>query len=92
MYVDFRKAYDSVNRDALWKVLRLYGVHPKLITLLKDLHSSSAAAVRVGGELRQQLPVKAGVRQGDQCQEGTSHGCDGVLQTDMETSQAEGVV
>ena len=64
VYVDFRKAYDSVNRDALWKVLRLYGVHPKLITLLKDLHSGSTAAVRVGGELGQQFAVEAGVRQG----------------------------
>lgn len=63
-YIDLAKAYDSVNRWALWRVLRLYSVHPKLIALLEDLHTGTAAAVRLGGRLGSAFDVTAGVRQG----------------------------
>ena len=56
-YVDFSKAFkafkskfDCVNRDALWRILAVYGVHPKLITLLMALHTDSTAAVRIAGQ------------------------------------------
>ena len=45
-FIDLRKAYDSVNRDALWKVLHVYGVPDKLVRLLKDLHEGNEAAVK----------------------------------------------
>ena len=36
-YVDLRKAFDSVNRDALWRILGLHGVPPKLINLMSEM-------------------------------------------------------
>ena len=33
-YVDLCIAFDSVNRDALWRILGLHGVPPKLINLM----------------------------------------------------------
>ena len=63
-YVDFTKAYDSVNRWLLWKALRLYGVHSKIIALLEDLHDGTHAAVRLGGQVGHRFRVVAGVRQG----------------------------
>ena len=38
-YVDLRKAFNSVNRDALWRILGLRGVPPKLINLMSKLYS-----------------------------------------------------
>ena len=35
-FVDFSKAFDSVNREALWEVLEARGIHPKLISLIKE--------------------------------------------------------
>ena len=35
-FVDFIKAFDSVNHEALWEVLEARGIHPKLISLIKD--------------------------------------------------------
>ena len=35
-YVDFCKAFDSVNRDSLWMILCLRGVPPKLINLMSE--------------------------------------------------------
>lgn len=63
-YIDLTKAYDSIDRWALWKVLRLYNVHPKLIALLEDLHSGTTAAVRLEGRVGPAFDVTAGVRQG----------------------------
>ena len=55
-YIDLTKAYDSINRWALWKVLQMYAVHPRLIALLQDLHSGTTAAVRLGWRVG--LPLK----------------------------------
>ena len=40
-YVDFCKAFDSVKRDALWRVLGLRGVPPKLNDLMFELYSGT---------------------------------------------------
>jgi hypothetical protein len=37
-FIDLRKACDSIPRGALWRVLSAYGVEPKIIELLADLH------------------------------------------------------
>ena len=48
-YVDLCKAFDSVNRDALWRSLGLRGVPPKLIDLMSELYCGTESAVRCGG-------------------------------------------
>ncbi len=63
-YIDLTKACDSVNRGALWKVLHLYGVHPKLIAMLADLHFGTYAAVRVGGRSGPAFEVTTRVHHG----------------------------
>ena len=59
-FVGLRKAYDSVPRDTLWRILRVYGVHTKLIELLMDLHTGTQAAVRRGGVMSEWLMCMAG--------------------------------
>lgn len=63
-FVDLKKAFDSVSREALWAVLKGYGVELKLIELLRDLHEGTQAAVRVGGCFSKWFDIKSGVRQG----------------------------
>lgn len=36
-FIDFKKAFDSVNRKTLWKILRNYGIPSKLVTTIKIL-------------------------------------------------------
>ena len=36
VYVELRKSFDSVNQDALWRILGLRGVPPKLINLIPE--------------------------------------------------------
>ena len=41
-----KKAFDSVNRNALWAVLRKSGVNGKLYRALKGIYASVPACVR----------------------------------------------
>jgi len=64
-FVDLRKAYDSVCRDALWSVLKKYHFPDKLIRILQALHHDTKGAVRAYGRLSEEFPISTGVRQGD---------------------------
>ena len=63
-FLDLEKAYDRVDRDAMWNVLRLYGVGGKLLQAVKSLYTDSRACVRVGNETSDWFPVRVGLRQG----------------------------
>ena len=63
-YVDFRKAFYSVNREALWELLRLRGVPAGVLRLISGLYSDTVSAVRCGGSMSRSFPVTTGVRQG----------------------------
>ena len=56
--------FDSVNRDALWRILGLHRVPPKLIDLMSELYSGTESAVRCGGTISNLFPVVTGVCQG----------------------------
>ena len=50
-FMDLEKAYDRVDRDALWQVLRLYGVGGNLLKAVQSLYEDSRAWVRIGNEV-----------------------------------------
>ena len=45
-YVDLCKVFDPVNQDALWRILGLRGVLPKLIDLMSELYSCTESDLR----------------------------------------------
>ena len=45
--IDLEKAYNRVNREALWQVLRMYDVVGKLLGGIKSMHVDSLACVKV---------------------------------------------
>ena len=64
LFVDLRKAYDSVPRQALWKVLEKYGVPEKMLNVVKSFHEGMHAEVRVGLTVTDRFEVQNGLRQG----------------------------
>ena len=64
VFIDLRKAYDSVSRPALWRALEVLGVPPSMIRLISSFHDGMSAQVRVGGGHIQRIPVNNGLRQG----------------------------
>ena len=64
-FVDLRKAYDTVNREALWSILQSsYRIPAKLISVIQAVHADSRAAVRAYGKVSEGFDVSCGVRQG----------------------------
>ena len=45
-YDDLKKAFDSVDREALWDLLHLRGIPVRIIGLLTGLYSRTESAVK----------------------------------------------
>ena len=56
-YVDLTKAFDTLSRDGLWKIMANYGCPQKFITIVWQLHDSMLARVQDNGEISQPFQV-----------------------------------
>ena len=64
-FVDLQKAYDSVDRELLWKVLGRAGVPSVMIDVIRQFHDGMRARVRMDdGKLSEWFEVTQGLRQG----------------------------
>jgi len=64
-FVDFEKAFDSVELNALWRSMQCQGVHPQLIRLLQSIYTQAKNVVRINADQRVEVKIERGVRQGD---------------------------
>ena len=65
VFVDLTKAFDTINREALWKILGKFGCPPDFVDKLRQLHRSMKACVNFNGQLSEEISVDNGVKQGD---------------------------
>jgi len=65
LFVDFRQAYDSINRYRLWKTMNQLGIPAKLVRLVKACVQHPMCKVKFNGELSEEFSVETGLRQGD---------------------------
>ena len=63
-FIDFEKAFDSIHRDSLWKILRHYGIPSKLVNVIKMLYSDFRSQVICHTALTDAFSVTTGVKQG----------------------------
>ena len=63
-FMDLEKAYDRVDREALWQVLQMYDVNGRLLDGVKSFYEGSSACIRVRGSKSEWFDIKSGVRQG----------------------------
>ena len=63
-YVDLKSAFDSVDREALWKAVMGVGAPAVLLDLVKDLYGHTQSEVRLGKRLSPSFQTKSGARQG----------------------------
>ena len=63
-FVDLTKAFDTVSRDGLWKILARLGCPPKFLTILRQLHEGLQGQVKRNGSLPGSFPISNGVKQG----------------------------
>ena len=63
-FLDFRKAYDTVNRSFLLSLMRSFGLGEGLIKWFSTLLSGTFTAASVNGHLSKLLELMGGIRQG----------------------------
>jgi len=63
-YIDFKKAFDSVWREGLWRVMRHLGYEEKTVRILESMYQGTFSAVRAGGNLSDWFETTVGVLQG----------------------------
>lgn len=63
-FVDYNKAFDSLEHEYIWEALREQNIQDRYIRILKNIYSKGTAQVRLekSGE---EFPIERGVRQGD---------------------------
>ena len=64
-FINFQKAFDNVNQEVAWEVLKSYGINHTLIDILKDINENAEATVRIQNELGNWFRRSKGTRQGD---------------------------
>ena len=63
-FIDYTKAFDCVDHNKLWKIIKEMGVPDDLICLLRNLYAGQEAAVRTRLETTDWLKIEKGVPQG----------------------------
>jgi hypothetical protein len=63
-FVDFRKAFDTIWHDGLYKTLWDEGVKGKAWRVVRSLYSSMHASVKLGTTVSREVHMRQGVRQG----------------------------
>lgn len=63
-FVDLTKAFDSIDRTALWQIMKRFGVPPLFVNVCEGLHKNNLARVIHNGETTEPFSTHTGVRQG----------------------------
>ena len=63
-FIDYAKAFDCVDHNKLWKILKEIGIPEHLTYLLRNLYAGQEATVRTGHGTTDWFQIGKGVRQG----------------------------
>ena len=63
-FIDLTKAFDSVDRSALWEVLLKIGCPPDFVNIIRSCHEGMRVAVIENGEMSSDFDVTNGTKQG----------------------------
>ena len=64
-FIDYAKAFDCVDHNKLWKILKEMGIPDHLTCLLRNLYAGQETTVRTGHGTADWFQIGKGVRQGD---------------------------
>jgi hypothetical protein len=65
VFVDFSKAFDSVDRDKMFEILELYGIPSKLIAAIRVLYTDTCSTILTPDGKTSPFQIQAGILQGD---------------------------
>ena len=62
-FIDYAKAFDCVDHDKLWKILKEIGLPNRLTSLLRNLYAGQEATVRTGHGTTDCFQIGKGVQE-----------------------------
>ena len=62
-FIDYKKAFDTVDREKIWETLEKLKTSSKMVIMLKSMYSSVQACVRWGASLSEFFECSLGVKQ-----------------------------
>ena len=63
-FIDYAKAFDCVDQNKLWKILKVIGIPDHLTCLLRNLYPGQEGTVKTGHGTTDWFQIGKGVRQG----------------------------
>ena len=63
-FIDYAKAFDCMDHNKLWKILKEMGIPDHLTFFLRNLYAGQEATVRTGHGTTARFQIGKGVRQG----------------------------
>ena len=63
-FIDYAKAFDCVDHNKLWKILKELGIPDHLTCLLRNLYADQVTTFRTRHGIMDRFQIRKGVRQG----------------------------
>ena len=64
-FIDYKKAFDLVDRSSLWSKLLTYNINGRLMKLIYNLYQNTKACIKLNNRISSSFNCNIGVRQGD---------------------------
>ena len=64
-FIDYEKAFDSVEHEAILKALQNIYVNENYISIIKDIYTDATARIHINEQVSEEIKILKGVRQGD---------------------------
>jgi len=65
LFIELKKAYHSVRREVLYRILIDFGIPRKLVRLINMNLTETCSRVRIGKNVSDKFPIRNGLKQGD---------------------------
>jgi hypothetical protein len=65
LFIDFKKAYDSVKREVLYNILLEFGIPKKLVSVIKMCLNETYSRICVDEHVSDTFPIQNGLKQGE---------------------------
>ena len=65
VFLEIKKAFDSISRPAMFEILRLYGISEIIVNAISQLYTNSKGMVSENGNCSESFEINTSVLQGD---------------------------
>jgi len=65
LFIDFKKAYDSIEREKMFEILIRLGIPKKLVSMVQVCLKDSRGRVKIGNQMSETFNIHNGLKQGD---------------------------